>query len=130
MAGVAATFLLALSATACSGARNTSDPIPSVNLTTEPAPSVGIVPAPDKSTAAEYIKALEAINPEIVDGNPARAVSRGRNQCDSIRNYPNDRERLIDYVQIRFNTEKHPNGFDRETSAKILDVVRTYLCPD
>lgn len=130
MAGVATAFLLALSVSACSDARNTQGAVPSVGGTTGPAPSVGIAPQPDESTAAEYVKALEAINPEIVDGNPAKAVSRGRNQCDSIRNYPDDRERLIDYVQIRFNTSKHPNGFDRETSAKILDVVRAYLCPN
>lgn len=129
MAGIAATLLLALSVTACSGSRDTQGATPLANGTTGPAPSVGIAPQPDESTAAEYIKALEAINPEIVDGNPSRAVSRGRNQCDSIRNYPDDRERLIDFVQIRFNTDKHPNGFDRETSAKILDVVRAHLCP-
>lgn len=130
MAGVAAALLMVLSVTACTGARDAGGVTPQVSGPTDPPPSVGLVPTPDKTTADAYVKALEAIDPEIVDGNPARAVSRGRNQCDSIRNFPDDREKLIDHVQIRFNTDRHPNGFDRQTSAKILDVVRAHLCPN
>lgn len=130
MAGMAAALLLTFSVTACTGAQDVGGATPQVDGSTGPPPSVGLVPTPDESTAAEYVKALEAIDPEIVDGNPTRAVSRGRNQCDSVRNTPDDRERLIDQVQIRFNSDRHPNGFDRETSAKILDVVRAHLCPN
>lgn len=129
MAGALAALVVAFSVTGCGGAGG-SGQVPEVNGPTGPAPSVGIVPAPDESTAAAYVAALNAISPEIVDGNPAKAVSRGRNQCDSIRNFPDDRERLIDYVRIRFNSDRHPDGFDRETSGKILDVVRAHLCPN
>lgn len=122
--------MMAFSVTACTSPTDIQGATPPVDEATGPPPSVGLVPTPDESTAAAYVKALEAIDPEIVSGNPAQAVSRGRNQCDSIRNFPSDRERLIDYVQIRFNSDRHPNGFDRQTSAKILDVVRAHLCPN
>lgn len=121
-------LLATVAVTGCSGDRVNNgfdNPGP-----TQAAPSLfGTVPEPDKSTSDAYLTALEAIDPEIVDGNPGRALSRGRNQCDSIRNFPDDRERLIDHVRIRFNSDKHPEGFDREKSAQILDVVRAHLCP-
>ncbi|MCX5213649.1 hypothetical protein OG689_31015 [Kitasatospora sp. NBC_00240] len=89
----------------------------------------GIPPTPDAATTAKYIAALTAIDPEIVDKKPDRAVSRGRDQCTSIGTWPNDRQRLLDLTGQRFTSSKHPDGFGPEKASLILDVVHANLCP-
>ncbi|MFD2119977.1 hypothetical protein ACFSNO_10735 [Streptomyces cirratus] len=54
-----------------------------------PAPNgKGIPPKPDAATQAKYIAALAAIDPDIVNTKPDKAVDRGRNQCESIAGFP------------------------------------------
>ncbi|OKI30116.1 hypothetical protein [Streptomyces sp. CB03911] len=89
----------------------------------------GPPPTPDAATTARYIAALTAIDPEIVDKKPDRAVSRGRDQCTSIGTWPNDRQRLVDLTGQRFTSAKHPDGFGPEKASLILDVVHANLCP-
>ena len=70
-----------------------------------------------------------AIDPEIVD-DEEQAVDRGRNQCSSVANSPDDEPKLVDLTQRCFTSPGHPEGFGPEKSARILAAVRKYLCPD
>jgi hypothetical protein len=88
-----------------------------------------VPPKPDTSTAAAYTTALDAIDPDIVHGKPDKAIDRGRDQCTNVAEWPNDRDKLVGLVEQRFSSPHHPNGFGREKSSRILDMVRRYLCP-
>lgn len=88
----------------------------------------GIPPKPDAATQAAYIAALKAIDPAIVgDKEPDRIVGRGRDQCGSIADWPNDRPKLVGLVQQRFTAPG--KTFDAKTAGRILDVVHQHLCP-
>lgn len=75
-----------------------------------------------------FVKALDAIDPAIVDGKAEKAYDRGRNQCDTIKNNP-DRAKQLEFARQRFTSPKHPDGFPPATVEKILDAVKTHLCP-
>ncbi|GHB65018.1 hypothetical protein GCM10010347_38710 [Streptomyces cirratus] len=95
-----------------------------------PAPNgKGIPPKPDAATQAKYIAALAAIDPDIVNTKPDKAVDRGRNQCESIAGFPNDKQKQTDLTNQRFTSPTHPDGFGPAKAAKILDAVHTHLCP-
>ncbi|GAA3280220.1 hypothetical protein [Streptomyces lavendulae] len=89
----------------------------------------GIPPKPDAATQAKYIAALTAIDPDIVNTKPDKAVDRGRNQCESIANFPKDDQKQIDLTNQRFTSPNHPDGFGPAKAAKIRDAVHTHLCP-
>ncbi|MET8853489.1 hypothetical protein [Amycolatopsis sp. NPDC004625] len=72
---------------------------------------------------------LEVIDPDIVHGKPDKAVSRGRDQCTSVAQWPDDQAKLVGLAQQRFISPDHPEGFGPEKSTRILAVVRRYLCP-
>ncbi|MFI1380641.1 hypothetical protein [Embleya sp. NPDC020886] len=85
------------------------------------------VPKPDAATQAKYVADLDAIDPAIVNGKADRAVSRGRDQCTSIKQWPGDDPKLIALVDQRFTT---PNGPMGAAKAKlVLAVVRKHICP-
>jgi len=125
------TALAVLVSAGCGGGTSTSISTPSA------APTTG-APAPDTPTKAEtgdtakqeaFANALNAIDEDIVHGKAEKAYDRGRNQCDSIKNNPNDRTKLLDFTRQRFTSPDHPEGFPPATVEKILDAVRTHLCP-
>jgi hypothetical protein len=89
----------------------------------------GAPPKPDAATAAAYVADLETIDPDIVHGKSDKAVSRGRDQCTCVAEGPDDQAKLVGLVQRRFISPDHPDGFGPEKSARILAVVRQYLCP-
>ncbi|MFI5984460.1 hypothetical protein ACIBEA_26745 [Streptomyces sp. NPDC051555] len=89
----------------------------------------GIPPKPDAATQAKYIAALAAIDPDIVNTKPDKAVDRGRNQCDTIANFPTDKQKQTDLTNQRFTSPTHPDGFGPAKAGKILDAVHTHLCP-
>lgn len=90
----------------------------------------GIPPTPSAEDQAAYIAALNAIDPAIVgDKDEARIVGRGRDQCSSVRESPDDQAKLIDLTNRRFTAPDHPDGFGPEKAAQILAVVRQYICP-
>lgn len=91
--------------------------------------AAGIPPLPDAAAQNAYIYALEQVDPEIVRNKPEATVSRGRDQCSSIKQYPRDRAKLIELTQVRFTAPGHPRGFGPEVSAQILDIVHQHLCP-
>jgi hypothetical protein len=136
-----ATVLLGLSLTACSS--NESAPVAQTTVATttttaNPAAQsavasaeaeIGIPPKPDAAGADAYIAALTAIDPDIVHGKPDKAVSRGRNQCSSIKDSPNDQAKLVRLTNTRFTSPDHPDGFGEAKAGRILEAVRTHLCP-
>lgn len=98
--------------------------------TTAPAIDSGLPPVPDAATQAAYLADLRKIDPDIVgDKDPRTIVNRGRDQCSSIKQWPNDRAKLIDLANKRFTAPDHPDGFGAKTAARILDVVHKRICP-
>jgi hypothetical protein len=92
--------------------------------------AAGIPPKPDAVTQAAYIADLNAIDRDIVGKKDEKTiVDRGRNQCRSIKDFPNDRAKLVDLTNKRFTAPEHPDGFGPAKAAKILDVVHKRLCP-
>ncbi|MFF5228452.1 hypothetical protein [Dactylosporangium sp. NPDC000521] len=90
----------------------------------------GIPPTPGPDAWKAYIAALKAIDPDIVGNKDEKTIiDRGRSQCTSVRETPNDQAKLIELTNRRFTSPSHPNGFGDEKSTKILTVVRQYICP-
>ncbi len=90
----------------------------------------GIPPSPPAAVQEAYLAALKAINPAIVGKKSADTiVDRGRDQCGSIADYPNDRAKLVDLTNKRFTAPDAPTGFGLPTAGKILDVVHQHICP-
>lgn len=137
-----AAALLAL--TACSSAETTDDDAkatkPSKATTSAPeltdeqrasiAADNGIPPTPNAANWAAYIKALDAIDPDIVHGKEDKAISRGINACSSIKRYPDDTAQQIKSTGQRFTSPTHPEGRDTATATKILDTAHKHICPD
>ncbi|WP_143231233.1 hypothetical protein [Actinosynnema sp. ALI-1.44] len=96
--------------------------------TTQP---VSLAAPTTASAAAEqaFINALSAIDRDIVHGKPAKALDRGRNQCQSVAQTPGDEARLLRLAEQRFTSPDHPQGFGPDTAKRILTAVRTHLCP-
>ncbi|MFF1595736.1 hypothetical protein ACFVY0_48240, partial [Streptomyces sp. NPDC058286] len=131
----AATALIALGAalTACTSTASSGSSGSSGDATPAKTPKVneskaiadaeaaaGIPPKPDAATQAAYIRALTAIDPEIVNGKPDKAVSRGRNQCRMIANFPKDKAKQVDSAELRFISPNHPEGFGKIMAAQIV----------
>lgn len=102
---------------------------PSVDMASINA-AAGLPPKPDATTAAAYISDLNAIDPRIVKpGKNDQAVSRGINQCGSIKT-TKDRAKLIELTLDRFTiTTRLPEISNPDTGGKVLDVVHKRLCP-
>lgn len=85
----------------------------------------------DPDTEAAYLASLRRIDPDIVgDKEPNILVDRGRNQCGSISQWPDDEAKLVDLTNKRFTAPGHPDGFGAAKAKKILKVVREYVCPE
>ncbi|WP_112492539.1 hypothetical protein [Streptomyces bacillaris] len=93
--------------------------------------AAGVPDKPDEATIAAFTKALDAIDPRIVDGKTDKAISRGLNQCSSIKSSPDDREKLVDLALGRFTIDTRlPELNTPETGGKINDAVHKNLCPN
>lgn len=90
----------------------------------------GLPPKPDAAGEAAYVRALTAIDPDIVHDDEDQAVARGRDQCRTIHGLPGDRDRQIAAAVRRFTSPGHPQGFGTAKGARIVDAVRINLCPD
>ncbi|MFE7354383.1 DUF732 domain-containing protein [Streptomyces sp. NPDC057543] len=90
----------------------------------------GLPPKPDAATTTAYIKALNAIDADIVHGKDEKAVDRGLNTCSSVKSSPKDQAKLVDLTNQRFTSPSHPEGHGAATAEKILKAARTHLCPD
>ena len=93
------------------------------------AAAAGTPPTPGPKAWRAYIAALDAIDPDIVHGKEEKAVDRGRNQCSSVKAWPNDQAKLIDLIRQRFTSPDHPGGFGPAKGRKILAAVRRHICP-
>jgi hypothetical protein len=132
IAAAAAVFALGCGA-GTSDDKAAEDPPPA---TTAPATDMssalaaaGIPPKPEAKTWAAYIAALKKIDIAIVGDDEEQAVDRGRDQCSSVKEWPNDEAKLISLVNKRFTSPDHPQGFGNAKSKKILAAVRKYICP-
>ncbi|MGW0134841.1 hypothetical protein [Streptomyces sp. NPDC003299] len=104
-----------------------SSPAPAASKA-KPADDLGYPPEPDAATAAAFIKALNAIDPDIVHGKDEKALDRGANTCRTIKDTP-DRAKQIDQTNQRWSSPTHPDGHGLATAAKILDAAHKHLCP-
>jgi hypothetical protein len=90
----------------------------------------GLPPKPGADAEAAYVRALTAIDPDIVHDDEDQAVARGRDQCRTIHGLPGDRDGQIAAAVRRFTSPGHPQGFGTAKGARIVDAVHTNLCPD
>ena len=129
--------LVAAGAVACSTDQAAPDASPSPSVSaTKSAPSAsagalaGVPPKPSPQKRAAFLAALSQIDPDIIGNkDPDLIVNRGRNQCSSVKNRPDDRAYLIRMTNIRFTAPGHPGGFGEAKAEQILKAVRKYLCP-
>ncbi|MFJ3597913.1 hypothetical protein ACIPRU_15520 [Streptomyces sp. NPDC090126] len=130
---IAATLLTTL--TACGGGADDKPSSPP-SLTEEQRASAraaaGLPAEPDDEARKAYLEALNAIDTRIIKpGKNDQAVSRGLNQCSSIKSSPDDREKLVKLALGRFTIDTRlPDIATPETGGKILDAVHKHLCPD
>ncbi|MFE6456552.1 hypothetical protein ACFVP0_03655 [Streptomyces cinereoruber] len=141
-AGLVAAATLALTLTACGTTpepdRPAAAPAP---VTTAPSLSpeardsaqaaAGLPPEPTAEARQAYLDALNAIDTRIVKpGKEDQAVSRGINQCGSIKG-TKDENKLAQTALDRFTvTTRLPDIATPETGKKITKAVHTHLCPD
>ncbi|WP_025620341.1 hypothetical protein [Salinispora cortesiana] len=89
-----------------------------------------IPPEPDKESWDAYIAELKEIDPAIVGTKDERTlISRGRSQCGSVKQWPDDQSKLVELTNLRFTAPGYSEGFGEAKAEKILAVVRTYICP-
>ena len=122
--------------TACSSTPEANDPMPTASaptLTDEQRASIreanGLPPTPNPSDWAAYIKALDALDPDIVHGKEEKAVSRGIDTCSAFKRYPDDTAQQVKVTGQRFTSPTHPEGRDQATAEKILDAAHKHICP-
>ncbi|MGW0942917.1 hypothetical protein ACWD4O_10245 [Streptomyces sp. NPDC002623] len=92
--------------------------------------AAGLPPTPQPAEWAAYIKALDAIDADIVHGKEDKAISRGIDSCSGIKRYPDDKALQVKTTGSRFTSPDHPEGRDTATATKILNVAHKYICPD
>lgn len=89
-----------------------------------------IPPKPSPEKAAAFVAALEGINPELVEDRSAESlVSRGRDQCATIKDWPGDEAKWTWWAQQRFTSPQRPEGYDAATANRIIKAARKYICP-
>ncbi|MFF3209316.1 hypothetical protein ACFYYB_01520 [Streptomyces sp. NPDC002886] len=91
-------------------------------------PDSGLPPSPAPAQRAAYLAALNTIAPEIVNGKDDKAVSRGLDQCQSMKGEKDPAKRVAGANQ-RFIGPHHPDGFGPVKSALIVAAVQANLCP-
>ncbi|WP_327162091.1 hypothetical protein [Streptomyces zaomyceticus] len=116
----------------------TTAPTQNPATTTAPAPSrttdtpdSSIPPKPEAAARQAYLDALNAIDPRIIKPSKEdQAVSRGLNQCSSIRTI-DEPAKLSALALDRFTiTSRLPDIATPETGDAIVKAVRAHLCPD
>ena len=127
---------LLLTLTACGTSDSSSDAQQSSTppeLTDEQRASIreaaGLPPTPNPADWAAYIKALDALDPDIVHGKEEKAVSRGIDTCSAFKRYPDDTAQQVKVTGQRFTSPTHPEGRDQATAEKILDAAHKHICP-
>ncbi|MGW9638824.1 hypothetical protein ACWHAU_06655 [Streptomyces albidoflavus] len=88
------------------------------------------MPSPTDEQKAAYIKALNAINADIVHGKDEKAIDRGINQCSSIKRYKDDEAKQVELTNSRFSSPSAPEGHGEAIAKQILKATHENLCPD
>ncbi|WP_030322855.1 MULTISPECIES: hypothetical protein [Streptomyces] len=93
--------------------------------------AAGLPPEPTAKARQAYLGALNAIDPRIIKpGKEDQAVSRGSNQCRSIKDSKDD-AKLAQTALERFTVDTRlPEIATPETGRKINEAVHTHLCPN
>ncbi|MFE9737325.1 hypothetical protein [Streptomyces sp. NPDC006477] len=93
--------------------------------------AAGLPPKPTAEARQAYLAALNAIDPRIIKPNKEdQAVSRGANQCRSIKD-SKDEAKLAQTALERFTVvSRLPEIATPETGRKINEAVHAHLCPD
>jgi hypothetical protein len=92
--------------------------------------AAGLPPSPSPGPRSAYISSLNALDTDIVHGKDDKAISRGLDECSTIKAFPGDRAKQISMANSRFSSPTHPEGHGLAIAGKILDVVHKNLCPD
>ncbi|MGW3400149.1 hypothetical protein [Streptomyces zhihengii] len=94
--------------------------------------AAGLPPSPKPDARAAYLAALNAIDTRIIKPNKEdQAVSRGINQCGSIKRHPEDKAKLAEWALDRFTVNTRlPEIATPDTGARINTAVHEHLCPD
>ncbi|MCX4970857.1 hypothetical protein OHA98_40165 [Streptomyces sp. NBC_00654] len=94
--------------------------------------AAGLPPEPSATARYAFLEALDDIDERISKpGTDEQAVSRGLNQCSSIKSFPDDRDKLVKLTLDRFTIPTLlPDINNADTGGKILDAVHHHLCPD
>ncbi|PAN01013.1 hypothetical protein CJI59_13905 [Streptomyces sp. Alain-F2R5] len=130
---------LALTLTACSSEEEptavnkpTADKSVSAEDKAKAREAAGLPPEPNAEARKAFLDALNAIDSRIIKpGKDDQAVSRGLNQCSSIKANPDDTAKLAESALSRFTIDTRlPEINTPETGQKIVDAVRKHLCPD
>lgn len=129
---------LAITLTACSSEEPTVDdansqpPSLSAEDKAKAREAAGLPPEPSAEARKAFLDALNAIDPRIIKpGKDDQAVSRGLNQCSSIKSSPDDKTKLAQQALERFTvTTRLPEIATPDTGQKIVDAVHKHLCPD
>jgi hypothetical protein len=89
---------------------------------------LGFPPKPDAKTEQAYLADLSSIDPALVSAQDTESlVNRGRDQCRDLKARPKNEWASV--ANQRFATPKDPQGLGEATATKIIEVVRTHLCP-
>ncbi|MFB6634869.1 hypothetical protein ACFCWY_33745 [Streptomyces sp. NPDC056362] len=93
--------------------------------------AAGLPPEPTAKARQAYLDALNAIDPRIIKpGKEDQAVSRGSNQCRTIKDSKDEAKNAQSALE-RFTVDTRlPEIATPETGKKINKAVHTYLCPD
>ncbi|MGI5443378.1 hypothetical protein ACQEV4_40390 [Streptomyces shenzhenensis] len=130
---------LALTLAACSSeeeptAADKSSQAPSISAEdkAKAREAAGLPAEPSAEARKAFLDALNAIDARIIKpGKDDQAVSRGLNQCSSVKSSPDDTEGLAKSALGRFTIDtRFPEISTQETGKKIVDAVRKHLCPD
>ncbi|TXS50157.1 hypothetical protein EAO77_28010 [Streptomyces sp. t39] len=94
--------------------------------------AAGLPPSPKPGARADYLAALNAIDVRIIKPNKEdQAVSRGLNQCGSIKRHPDDEAKLAELALDRFTVSTRlPEIATPDTGRRINTAVHEHLCPD
>ncbi|MFD8615324.1 hypothetical protein ACFV09_41670 [Streptomyces sp. NPDC059631] len=92
--------------------------------------AAGLPPEPMAAQRQAFLRGLNAIDTDIVQGKDDKAVHRGIDTCGIVKRFPGDKAKQIDQTNQRWSKPTHPEGHGLTKAAKILDVAHKNICPD
>ncbi len=88
------------------------------------------LPSPEPQPRADFLAALNALEPDLVHGKDDKAISRGLDTCSTLKRHPGDRSKQIETTAKRWTSPDHPEGRSLPMAEKVLDLSHKHLCPD